>query len=122
MPTNLSLKSNPNIGDMTSDVYYRRVYTRSNGSMLVYVPIKLIPKIGWKKSMTIKIIEHNGLLVMAPPDLKVTKKELSNLERAEKIFDEVTKKDREGSREKKKEKDEPEIHPKISMLEKLRVK
>ena len=106
------------------ETYERRLQQKTNSSFLVVVPTPLVNHLGIRKGQSLRFHSLPGkmMMIITPSGKDLTKKDLTDLERAEKIFDEATKKDRKDGGEKEEEKTEPETHPKISMLEKLRVK
>ena len=100
---------------MDSKKILERQVQRRQCSYVLTIPTSMIKVLKVKEGQNVRFYDHNDLVIIKAANKELTKKDLSEIEKFEKILDKMMEEDEP-------EQKKPEKHPKISDLEKLRIK
>ncbi len=100
---------------MDSEKILERQVQRRQCSYVLTIPPSVIKILKVKEGQNVRFYPRNDTVTIKAANKELTKKDLSDIEKFEKILDKMMEEDEP-------EQKKPEKHPEISDLEKLRIK
>ena len=112
------LNEYPTFADGMEKIHERRLRIKDNSSFFVVVPSVMVQSLGLRSGEHIRFHDLGGKIVLTPGGKSLSKKDLTDIDRYERAFDEAMK---EGS-QKSEGSPAGEAAPRMSALEKFRIK